>query len=103
MPKVTFSLSVPPRLLDQFKAAAFKAHRLPSDVLIDFMRNYIREARESELPCRRDFSTAPLEIIEGRVVDFARASERLLSQRAAIRGEDLARSFLSGGAGPFDT
>jgi hypothetical protein len=100
MSKVTLSLRVRPKLLAQFTDAALKAHRLPSEVLVEFIGNYVRDVRERKLLVLGEFASTLGEISEGNVVDFARASERLLCQRATKEGENLARRFINGEIGP---
>jgi hypothetical protein len=103
MSKVTLSLRVRPKLLAEFTNAALKAHRLPSDVLVEFIGNYIREVHERKLFGSGEFSSTLGGISEGNVVDFVRASEKLLCQRATQEGKNLARKFIKGEIGPSNS
>ncbi len=96
MPKDILSFRVGSRLLAQFTNAALKVHLSPSEVLLAFIGDYVRQVRA------RNFgdTAGPIppggELASGKVVDFARAAERLRIQHAQKEGERLASRFLNG-------
>lgn len=100
MPKDTVSFRLESRLLAQFANAALKARRIPTEVLVELISDYIGEAR-----ARRSIDAAesmqPFEKIKReKVVDFARASISIKLLRAQREGEYFARRFLNGETDP---
>lgn len=96
MPKQTLSFRVESRLFTQFINAALKERRSPSEVLLEFIGDYVREVRARNF----DDTAGPIplcdELAGGKVVDFARAAVRLRIQHAQREGERLASRFLNG-------
>lgn len=57
MPKSTISFRVEAKLLAQFCNAALKQNRVPIDVLIEFIANYVSNERNRRLVTAVDSST----------------------------------------------
>lgn len=101
MRKEILSFRVESRLLAQFINAALKANRSPTEVLIEFMGDYVTEVRARNV---FDFA-GPMPHLEEsksrKVIDFARASNRLRLLHAQKEGDRLASYFLRGETFPL--
>lgn len=73
MSKKTIKFRVESRLLAQFNSAALKAGRSPTEILVEFMTNYVREARASNLVDVATSTSSEIKANDEKVVDFAYA------------------------------
>lgn len=96
MPKGILSFRVESRLLAQFTDATWKANRSPTEVLSEFIVQYVREVRSRELVDTAGSIPILEDPEETKIVDFARESARLRLLHAQKEGERLAQRFLNG-------
>jgi hypothetical protein len=96
----TFTFRVPSKLHTHFIAAALKKNRLPSDVLVEFMRNYVRDARAKKMLEDNAVAGRANETVRGNIVDYAGEAASLLRQRELEEAMALADRFFEREPGP---
>jgi hypothetical protein len=98
--EVTMAFRVEEKLRESFHESVLLDHRPASQVLRDFMRAYVEQAkskqpRESELPANDSISAVERRRRE-QAVSFARASISLEGFQASDEVEALAARFIEG-------
>jgi hypothetical protein len=94
--EVQMTFRIEPELRAEFTDAASQEHRPASQVLRDFMRAYVSEARERKATPANDAITAVERRRRENAVNFARSSVGLEGFKPSKAEEEHARRFIAG-------
>lgn len=94
--EVQMTFRIEPELRAEFAHAVLQEHRPAAQVLREFMRAYVNQARERQTPPTNDAMSASERRRRENAVNFARSSVSLEGFQPSEADEARARRFISG-------
>lgn len=95
MSKKRITFRVDSDLLTHFKSAALRARRTPTEILVQFITDYVQETHARNSVDITKTTLSQMKIGDGKVVDFAYASARRKRMIVQKNAELLVQHFFN--------